>query len=129
MTLVMTLVMIAFMISVERHLCLAHLSLIIEGCLCLRSILSAPHNHRPSRINDPPNHVIGYQAPAILKPERKRDLGIGSTYTEVRAAYAGVIDGDDSSSSHLVAGSRFGGVMFNLSEERGNHIFVGASAE
>ena len=77
----------------------------------------------------PPNHVIDYQVSAPFKGKTKRGIGIGSTHAEVRAAYSGMIDEDASSATYLVAGSRFGGVMFNFTAGTVSQIFVGATAE
>jgi hypothetical protein len=69
----------------------------------------------------------------ITSPSRlrtQRGIGIGSTEAEVNAAYGRFRNAGDSRAGELlVAGSVFGGVMFDFQQGRVSRIFIGAAAE
>jgi len=60
-----------------------------------------------------------------------RNIGIGSERKEVEKAYANEIDPEASSAddSRIVAGSVYGGIIFNFEKGRVSSIFIGAAAE
>jgi hypothetical protein len=70
---------------------------------------------------------------AITKPsllQTQRGIRIGSTEAEVVEAYGRFLNTEDSKPGELlVAGSIFGGVMFDLQQGKVNRIFLGAAAE
>ncbi len=60
----------------------------------------------------------------------KRGILIGSTREEVSAAYKDVWNKEDSERfGGFVAGSIYGGLIFNFTDGRVNEIFLGAAAE
>lgn len=56
-------------------------------------------------------------------------MGIGSSFAEVKEAYANDLDTEQSNDTILVAGSVYGGLIFNFSNGKANRIFLGAVAE
>jgi len=58
-----------------------------------------------------------------------RRIGIGSTEAQVKTAYASAIDPDLSSTESIVAGSYYGGLIFQLENGKVTSIFLGAAAE
>jgi len=58
-----------------------------------------------------------------------KGISIGSKYAEVEQAYKDYINPDDSNSTTLVAGSIYGGVIFNFEQNIVKSIFIGAGAE
>ena len=56
-------------------------------------------------------------------------IGIGSTVAEVESAYADCLNREDGNAEMLVAGSVYGGVMFEIEAGVVKSIFVGAGAE
>lgn len=59
-----------------------------------------------------------------------RGIKIGSTEAEVRKAYADVESKEDGSPGEVfVAGSVYGGVIFNFTKGKVSKIFIGAAAE
>ena len=67
-------------------------------------------------------------SPSILQTQR--GIRIGSTEAEVVKAYGRFQDAEESKPGELfVAGSIFGGVMFDFQQGRVSRIFIGAAAE
>jgi hypothetical protein len=59
-----------------------------------------------------------------------KGIRIGSTEAEVNAAYGRYRNAEDSKQfGGLIAGSVFGGVMFNFEQGKVSRIFIGAAAE
>jgi hypothetical protein len=64
------------------------------------------------------------------KLQTQRGIGIGSTEAEVAKAYGPFRNAEESKPGELlVAGSIFGGVMFNFQQGKVSQIFIGAAAE
>lgn len=64
------------------------------------------------------------------KLQTQRGIGIGSTEPEVGKAYGPFRNAEDSKPGRLlVAGSIFGGVIFNFEQGKVSRIFIGAAAE
>jgi len=59
----------------------------------------------------------------------KRNIGIGNSYEEVKAAYKDVIDQASLTEEIIVAGTVYGGLIFNFENKKLKSIFIGASAE
>lgn len=57
-----------------------------------------------------------------------RNIGIGSTYNEVLTAYEGEIDIHEGKKT-LIAGSIYGGIIFDFKNEKVETIFIGSAAE
>ena len=71
---------------------------------------------------------ITITSPSILQTQR--GIRIGSTEAEVIKAYGRFQNAEDSKQGELfVAGSIFGGVMFDFQQGRVSRIFIGAAAE
>ncbi len=70
---------------------------------------------------------IYISTPCSLKTLRK--IGIGSSYKEVKKAYLEFFNKEESNDSILVAGSVYGGIIFNFANGKVNRIFMGAAAE
>ena len=71
---------------------------------------------------------ITITSPSMLQTQR--GIRIGSTEAEVIKAYGRFQNAEDSKQGELfVAGSIFGGVMFDFQQGRVNRIFIGAAAE
>ena len=70
---------------------------------------------------------------AVIKPSRlstKQGIRIGSSEQEVMKAYKLYWNREDSKAfGQFVAGSIYGGLMFNIKNGRVNSIFLGAAAE
>lgn len=67
-------------------------------------------------------------SPSTLKTQR--GIGIGSTAAEVKEAYGRFRNDEDSKDfGGFIAGSIYGGVMFDFDQGRVSRIFVGAAAE
>jgi len=58
-----------------------------------------------------------------------KGIGPGATFEETKKAYLGLINPDESDDSTLVAGSVYGGLIFDLKKGKVNRIFLGAAAE
>lgn len=65
--------------------------------------------------------------PSTLKTSK--GIGIGSSKEDVEALYKGEINPDAGDESTIVAGTVYGGVIFQLENGKVSSIFVGASAE
>ena len=72
-------------------------------------------------------NMITVKSPCSLKT--KRWIGIGSSIKEVREAYKKAIDPVFSSYYSIVAGSIYGGMIFNFKKGKVTSIFIGAAAE
>jgi hypothetical protein len=59
----------------------------------------------------------------------RKGIKIGSTYQEVKKAYASFIDSESSDKERIVAGSVYGGLIFSFKEGKVVRIFIGAAAE
>lgn len=59
----------------------------------------------------------------------KKNIGIGSTYDEVKTTYAQVIDTTASDENVITVGSLYGGIIFEFENKKVTKIFVGAAAE
>jgi hypothetical protein len=60
----------------------------------------------------------------------KRNIGIGSTYQEVMAAYEKEIDKTATDTSTITVGSVYGGIIFTFNKkDEVNTVFIGAAAE
>lgn len=66
-------------------------------------------------------------SPSTLQTQR--GIGIGSTEAEVAKAYGPFRNGESSTPERFVAGSDFGGVIFNFEQGRVSGIFIGAASE
>lgn len=58
-----------------------------------------------------------------------RNIGIGSTISDVTNKYINEIDNSQSSETSLVAGTIYGGIIFTFENKKLISIFIGASAE
>lgn len=72
-------------------------------------------------------NAILLTSPANLKTGR--DIGIGSSSAEVEEAYGAYFNREESSDTVWVAGSIYGGLIFNLRNNKVSRIFLGAAAE
>ena len=70
---------------------------------------------------------ISVTGPSTLQTQRL--IGIGSTAAEVTKAYGPFRSAEDSTPERFVAGSNFGGVIFNFEQGKVSQIFIGAAAE
>lgn len=79
--------------------------------------------------SDSTHEVSQYEItePCIL--HTSNGIGIGSTYADVQKAYGNLINPQESNNEIIVAGSVYGGMVFNLENKKVDRIFVGASAE
>ena len=59
----------------------------------------------------------------------KKNMGIGSTYKEVMAAYENDIDKSVTDKKSIMVGSVYGGILFSFKNDRVSEIFIGATAE
>ena len=59
----------------------------------------------------------------------KKNMGIGSTYNEVMAAYANNIDKSFTDKATITVGSVYGGIIFSFKNDKAEKIFIGAAAE
>ncbi len=58
-----------------------------------------------------------------------KGISIGSTYDEVMKAYSASIDKESTNKSTIVAGSIYGGIVFQFKGGKVSEIFIGAGAE
>jgi hypothetical protein len=70
---------------------------------------------------------ISVAGPSKLKTQR--GIGIGSSAAEVAKAYGPFRNAEDSTPERFVAGSNFGGVIFDFKLGKVSGIFIGAAAE
>ncbi len=66
-------------------------------------------------------------SPSALKTVQ--GIGLGASSAEVRTAYDGLINSEESTSDTVVVGSIFGGILFTIADGKVTQIFVGAAAE
>jgi len=66
---------------------------------------------------------------APFKFKTSRQIGIGSLIEEVKTAYDKEIDKSGSDSDNIVAGSVYGGIIFNFEEGKVKGVFIGSGAE
>lgn len=59
----------------------------------------------------------------------KKNIGIGSTYQEVMAAYEKEVDKSSSDKTKIVVGSIYGGIIIDFKNDKAESIFIGAAAE
>ena len=59
----------------------------------------------------------------------KKNMGIGSTYKEVMAAYENDIDKSFTDKNSITVGSVYGGIIFSFKNDKAEKIFIGAAAE
>ena len=59
----------------------------------------------------------------------KKNMGIGSTYKEVMAAYENDIDKSFTDKTSITVGSVYGGIIFSFKNDIAEKIFIGAAAE
>lgn len=71
--------------------------------------------------------MITITGPCSLKTKRR--IGIGSDISEVKGAYPKAIDPAFSDSLSIVAGTTYGGIIFNFEDQKVKQIFFGAAAE
>jgi hypothetical protein len=76
-----------------------------------------------------PKFIAAITVTSPSKLQTQRGIGIGSSEAEVSKAYGRFRNAEDSTPERLVAGSNFGGVIFNFEQGKVNSIFVGAAAE
>ncbi|MEI2737854.1 MAG: hypothetical protein V9F01_03615 [Chitinophagaceae bacterium] len=71
---------------------------------------------------------ITISSPCTLKT--KMNMGIGSSYKEVMAAYEKSIDREATDNKTITVGSVYGGIIFTFSKEgKADTVFIGAAAE
>ena len=58
-----------------------------------------------------------------------RNIGIGSNMEEVQTAYRQEINAKSSNTETIIAGTVYGGIIFNFENKKVKSIFIGASAE
>lgn len=58
-----------------------------------------------------------------------KNIGIGSTYEEVKNAYYNYYNKEESNLEILTAGTIYGGIIFNFKNNRVTDFFIGAAAE
>lgn len=59
----------------------------------------------------------------------KKNMGIGSTYKDVMAAYEKDIDKSFTDKKSITVGSVYGGILFRFKNDKVEKIFIGAAAE
>jgi len=71
---------------------------------------------------------ITISSPCTFKT--KKNMGIGSTYKEVMAAYEKDIDKSATDNKTITVGSVYGGIIFTFSKaDKADTVFIGAAAE
>ncbi len=76
---------------------------------------------------DPDIFSITITSPCGFKT--KKNMGIGSTYKEVMAAYENDIDKSFTDKTSITVGSVYGGIIFSFKNDIAEKIFIGAAAE
>jgi hypothetical protein len=71
--------------------------------------------------------MIEIKEPCELKTSK--NIGIGSTFEEVKNAYKGFINAADSDPETIIVGSVYGGLVFNFKNNKVTRVFIGPSAE
>jgi hypothetical protein len=72
-------------------------------------------------------YMITITDPCKLKTKRR--IGIGSDFKDVKHAYKKAIDPEFSGPKGIVAGTIYGGIIFNFEHKKVTEIFIGAAAE
>lgn len=72
-------------------------------------------------------NMITIHEPCSFKTQK--NIGIGSTRSEIENQYAGLINDEESGEEQIILGSIYGGIIFSLEEDRVKSIFFGSSAE
>lgn len=72
-------------------------------------------------------YTITATAPCIYTT--KANIGIGSSYTEVSAAYKNDIDQSIKEKDQIIVGSVYSGIAFNFKNDTVQRVFLGAMAE
>jgi hypothetical protein len=80
-------------------------------------------------IGDKNANVGMIMATSPCKFKTSKGIGIGSERKDVEKAYSDLLNPDYSSHSSLVAGSLYGGVIFNFENDMVASIFIGSMAE
>lgn len=70
---------------------------------------------------------LRFYAPCPLRT--LRNIGIGNTFEEVKEAYKEELDDSFSSDQTLVAGTVYGGMIFNFENGKLSSVFIGSAAE
>jgi hypothetical protein len=77
-----------------------------------------------------PKTVVRFEAAAPCQLATRRGIKIGSAESAVRKAYAAMADRETPAApGSFIAGSIFGGIIFNFSGGKVSHILFGAGAE
>lgn len=63
------------------------------------------------------------------KYQTKKNIGIGSTKNQIQNAYGKEITKDAAKPDWLIVGTIYGGLMFELEDDKVSQIFIGAAAE
>jgi len=78
----------------------------------------------------PEQYVFSITISSPCTYKTKKNMGIGSTYKEVSAAYDKEIDKTSTDFKSIVVGSVYGGIIFTFGkDDRAESIFIGAAAE
>ncbi len=70
---------------------------------------------------------LRFFAPCTLKTSR--NIGIGNSMAEVKEAYKDVLPENQGQEQSLIAGSVYGGIIFNFESDKLSSVFIGAAAE
>jgi hypothetical protein len=70
---------------------------------------------------------ISITGPCAFKTPK--NIGVGSSYNEVMAAYEKDIDKTATTKTNITVGSVYGGIMIDFTNDKVAKIFIGASAE
>ena len=74
--------------------------------------------------------VVRFEAAAPCQLATRRGIKIGSAESAVRKAYAAIADRETPAApGTFIAGSIFGGIIFNFADGKVSHILFGAGAE
>ncbi len=73
--------------------------------------------------------VATIECKATCALRTSRNIGVGSTVIDVRRAYGKDEDKESSNAERFVAGSIYGGVLFDIRQGKVTSIFIGAAAE
>ena len=76
-----------------------------------------------------PKSIDSISVTSPSKLQTQRGIGIGSSEAEVAKAYGPFRNAEDSTPERFVAGSNFGGVIFDFQQGKVSGIFIGAAAE
>jgi hypothetical protein len=76
-----------------------------------------------------PKSIASITVTGPSKLKTQKGIGIGSSAAAVAKAYGRFRNKEDSTAERFVAGSNFGGVIFNFQQGKVSGIFIGAAAE